>query len=119
MQSSVGDYVIDDDPARIDAEAAVAFLTTEAYWGRSRTEADIKRQIGAAWRLVGAYDRSGAMVGFARAFGDGGSVYLADVYVLSGHRGAGLGKAIVRAMIDDGPDAGLRWMLHTSDAHSL
>jgi RimJ/RimL family protein N-acetyltransferase/GNAT superfamily N-acetyltransferase len=119
MQSSGGDYVIDDDPARIDAEAAVAFLTTEAYWGRSRTEADIKRQIGAAWRLVGAYDRSGAMVGFARAFGDGGSVYLADVYVLSGHRGAGLGKAIVRAMIDDGPDAGLRWMLHTSDAHSL
>jgi len=119
MQSSVGDYVIDDDPARIDAEAAVAFLTTEAYWGRWRTEADIKHQIRAAWRLVGAYDRTGAMVGFARAFGDGGSVYLADVYVLPGHRGAGLGKAIVRAMIDDGPGADLRWMLHTSDAHAL
>jgi len=119
MQSSVGDYVIDDDPVRIDAEAAVAFLTTEAYWGRWRTEADIKHQIRAAWRLVGAYDRTGAMVGFARAFGDGGSVYLADVYVLPGHRGAGLGKAIVRAMIDDGPGADLRWMLHTSDAHAL
>jgi RimJ/RimL family protein N-acetyltransferase/GNAT superfamily N-acetyltransferase len=119
MQSSVGDYVIDDDPARIDAEAAAAFLTTEAYWGHWRGEADIKRQIGAAWRLVGAYDRTGAMVGFARAFGDGGSVYLADVYVLSGHRGAGLGKAVVRAMIDDGPGADLRWMLHTSDAHGL
>jgi len=119
MQSSVGDYVIDDDPARIDAGAAVAFLTTEAYWGRSRTETDITRQIGAAWRLVGAYDRTGAMVGFARAFGDGGSVYLADVYVVSGHRGAGLGKAIVRAMIEDGPGADLRWMLHTSDAHGL
>jgi len=119
MQSSVGDYVIDDDPARIDAGAAVAFLTTEAYWGRSRTEPAIRRQIATAWRLVGAYDRTGAMVGFARAFGDGGSVYLADVYVLSGHRGAGLGKAIVSAMIDDGPGAGLRWMLHTSDAHGL
>ncbi len=119
MQSSVGDYVIDDDPARIDAQAAVAFLTTEAYWGRSRTEPAIRRQIATAWRLVGAYDRTGAMVGFARAFGDGGSVYLADVYVLSGHRGAGLGKAIVSAMIDDGPGADLRWMLHTSDAHGL
>jgi RimJ/RimL family protein N-acetyltransferase/GNAT superfamily N-acetyltransferase len=119
MRSSVGGYVIDDDAARIDAGAAVAFLTTEAYWGRSRTEADIRSQIGAAWRLVGAYDRTGAMVGFARAFSDGGSVYLADVYVLSGHRAAGLGKAIVRAMIDDGPGAGLRWMLHTSDAHGL
>jgi N-acetyltransferase len=119
MRSSVGDYVIDDDPARIDAGAAVAFLTTEAYWGRSRTGTDIRRQIASAWRVVGAYDRSGAMVGFARAFSDGGSAYLSDVYVLSGHRGAGLGKAIMRAMIDGGPGAAQRWMLHTSDAHGL
>jgi RimJ/RimL family protein N-acetyltransferase/GNAT superfamily N-acetyltransferase len=119
MQSSVGDYVIDDDPARIDAGAAVAFLTTEAYWGRSRTETDIRCQIAAAWRVIGAYDRAGAMIGFARAFGDGGSAYLCDVYVLAGHRGAGLGKAIMRAMIDDGPGASQRWMLHTSDAHGL
>jgi RimJ/RimL family protein N-acetyltransferase len=119
MRSSAGGYVIDDDPGRIDAGAAVAFLTTEAYWGRSRTETDISRQIATAWRVVGAYDRTGAMVGFARAFSDGGNAYLCDVYVLSGHRGAGLGKAIVRAMIDDGPGAPQRWMLHTSDAHGL
>jgi N-acetyltransferase len=119
MQSAAGDYVIDDDPARIDAGAAVSFLTTEAYWGRSRTEDDIRRQIAGAWRVVGVYDRAGAMVGFARAFSDGGSAYLSDVYVLPGHRGAGLGRAIMRAMIDDGPGAGQRWMLHTSDAHGL
>jgi RimJ/RimL family protein N-acetyltransferase/GNAT superfamily N-acetyltransferase len=118
-RSLAGDYVIDDDPARVDAEAAIVFLTTEAYWGRSRTETDIRRQIAAAWRVVGAYDRTGAMVGFARALSDGGSAYLSDVYVLSGHRGAGLGKAIMRAMIDDGPGAAQRWMLHTSDAHGL
>ena len=59
------------------------------------------------------------MVGFARAFGDGGSAYLGDVYVLSAHRGAGLGRAIVAMMIEDGPGAGFRWMLHTSDAHGL
>jgi len=59
------------------------------------------------------------MVGFARAYGDGGCAYLADVYVLPGHRGAGLGKALVRMMIEDGPGAGWRWMLHTSDAHGL
>jgi RimJ/RimL family protein N-acetyltransferase len=41
------------------------------------------------------------------------------VYVLPEHRGAGLGQAIVRMMIDDGPGAGWRWMLHTSDAHGL
>jgi RimJ/RimL family protein N-acetyltransferase len=119
MRSVAGEYEIDDDPARIDAGAAVAFLTTQAYWGQWRDEADIRRQLAAAWRLVGAYDRSGAMVGLARAFSDGGNAYLTDVYVLPAHRGAGLGKAIVRAMIDDGSGAAQRWMLHTSDAHSL
>ncbi len=68
---------------------------------------------------MGAYDKTGAVVGFARAFGDGTSAYLSDVYVLPGHRGAGLGQAIVRAMIDDGPGADYRWMLHTADAHGL
>jgi RimJ/RimL family protein N-acetyltransferase/GNAT superfamily N-acetyltransferase len=119
MRIAAGHYELDDDPGRVDAEAAVAFLTTQAYWARWRGEQDIKRQIASAWRVVGAYDRTGAMVGFARAFGDGGTVYLADVYVLPGHRGAGLGKAVVQMMIEEGPGAGWRWMLHTSDAHGL
>jgi N-acetyltransferase len=119
MRRSLAGYEIDDDPARIDLAAAVAFLTTGAYWGRWRGEQDIRRQIAEAWRLIGAYDAAGAMVGFARAFSDGGSAYLADVYVLPAHRGAGLGKALVAMMIDEGPGAGQRWMLHTSDAHGL
>jgi len=119
MRMSAGDYEIDDDPGRVDADAAVAFLTTQAYWGRWRGEQDIKNQIAAAWRVVGGYDRAGAMVGFARAWGDGGCAYLSDVYVLPEHRGAALGQAIVRMMIEDGPGAGWRWMLHTSDAHGL
>ena len=119
MRATAGAYEIDDDPGRIDPGAAVAFLTTEAYWARWRSAEDIKRQITEAWRVVGVYDQAGAMVGFARAFADGGSAYLADVYVLAAHRGAGLGKAIIAMMIDGGPGAGWRWMLHTSDAHGL
>jgi RimJ/RimL family protein N-acetyltransferase len=119
MRRACGNYDIDDDPARIDPAAAVSFLTTEAYWGRWRGEQEIRRQIAAAWRVVGAYDQDGGMVGFARAFSDGGSAYLADVYVLPAHRGAGLGRAIVRMMVDEGPGADLRWMLHTADAHGL
>jgi RimJ/RimL family protein N-acetyltransferase len=119
MRRAIGTYEIDDDPARIDPAAAVAFLTTRAYWARWRREQDIRDQIAAAWRLTGAYDEAGAMVGFARAFSDGGSAYLADVYVLPAHRGAGLGRALVTMMIEEGPGAGFRWMLHTSDAHSL
>ena len=119
MRRAVGNYELDDDPARIDPAAAAAFLTTEAYWGRWRTEQDIGGQLAAAWRVAGAYDAAGAMVGFARAISDGGSAYLADVYVLAAHRGRGLGKAIVAMMVEEGPGAGFRWMLHTSDAYGL
>jgi RimJ/RimL family protein N-acetyltransferase/GNAT superfamily N-acetyltransferase len=119
MRRAVGNYELDDDPARIDPAAAAAFLITEAYWGRWRTEQDIRRQIATAWRVIGAYDAAGAMVGLARAISDGGSAYLADVYVLPADRGRGLGKAVVAMMVEEGAGAGFRWMLHTSDAYGL
>ena len=45
--------------------------------------------------------------------------YLADVFVVRAARGAGLGQALVEAMIERGPGAHLRWALHTADAHGL
>jgi GNAT superfamily N-acetyltransferase len=116
----VADYQVDDDPDRIDLGAVCAFLTTEAYWARWRTPELIEAQVRSAWRVVGAYAASGAQVGFARAFSDGYTLaYLADVYVLDVHRDNGLGKRIVQHMIDEGPGAKFRWMLHTADAHGL
>jgi GNAT superfamily N-acetyltransferase len=121
VRVTVRDYEVDDDPARVDADAAWRFLSTEAYWGRWRPREVLDGQIASAWRLVGAYGPGGgAMVGFARAFSDGAATaYLADVYVIRDHRGHGLATAMLRLMIDDGPGAGFRWMLHTSDAHPL
>jgi GNAT superfamily N-acetyltransferase len=113
-------YEVDDDPVRIDLDAVCAFLTTEPYWGRWRTETVIRDQVRAAWRVVGAYTADGGQVGFARAFSDSVSAaYLADVYVLDAHRGHGLGVRIIQRMIDEGPGAKFRWMLHTADAHRL
>ena len=114
-------YDFDDDVARIDVDAAWRFLSQHAYWGRWRTREDLEKQITGAWRVVGCYESgSGAMVGFARAVSDGvGLAYLADVYVLPEHRGRRLGERLVRAMVDDGPGAGFRWLLHTADAHGL
>lgn len=116
---TIGAYEIDDDPGRVDVDAAWRFLSTAAYWGRWRTFDDLRRQIGAAWRVVACYT-DGRMVGFARAVSDGVALaYLADVYVLEAHRGHGLGQALVAEMIDRGPGSGFRWMLHTADAHEL
>lgn len=69
--------------------------------------------------MVGVY-RDGEQVGFARAVSDGVAVaYLADVYVLPDHRGHGLGKELVAEMVERGPYAHVRWLLHTRDAHAL
>ena len=95
-------YELDDDAARIDEDAAWQFLSTEAYWGRFRTRGDFGAQLATAWRVVGVYEKAtGRMIGFARAVSDGVAfAYLADVYVLPEARGEGLGKELVRTMID-------------------
>ena len=96
-------------------------LSTEVYWHRWRTRAQIETQLDRAWRIVGVYnEETGAQIGFARAVSDGvNDAYLADVIVAPESRGRGAGKLLVRAMIDDGPGAELRWTLFAGDAHGL
>lgn len=113
-----GGYELDDDPGRVDLDAVWDFLSTEAYWGRERSKEDVARQIREAARVVGLY-HEGRQVGFARVQSDGRLAYLADVYVVSEHRGRRLGVELVRAAVDEGPQRGLRWLLHTKDAHGL
>ena len=118
---ATADYELDDDPTRIPRDAVWSWLSTEAYWGRWRSRADIEAQLDSAWRVVGAY-RAGTdeLVGFARAASDEvGFAYLADVFVVAEHQGAGLGKRLLQTMIDDGPGAEFRWVLFTADAHGL
>ena len=120
MRSRHGDLEFDDDPGRVDLDALWSFLSTGAYWARWRDRETVGRQVASAWRVAGAYEPGGRMVGFARALSDGVALaYLADVYVLPEFRGRGAGTALVAMMIDQGPGAAFRWMLHTADAHGL
>jgi len=110
---------LDDDPSRIDVDAVHDYLANDAYWAKGRPRKVVERLVREAQRVVGLYD-AGRQVGFARAFTDGVSlVYLADVYVLPEYRGRGLGVELVREMVENGPYAGIRWILHTRDAHGL
>ena len=46
-------------------------------------------------------EHAGETIGMGRVIGDGGTVYqLTDIAVLSAHRGKGLGKQIVAALVD-------------------
>ena len=110
---------LDDDPGRIDLAAVHDYLANESYWAKGRSWDVVARLVREAQRVVGLYD-DGRQVGFARAFSDGVSlVYLADVYVLEEYRGRGLGLELVREIVENGPYAELRWILHTRDMHRL
>ncbi len=114
-----GGYELDDDRARIDLDEVHRFVSEESYWaGRGRDA--MRGLIERADRVVGLY-RGDAQVGFSRTVDapDAGLTYLADVYVLSEHRGNGLGVELVRFSVDEGAFVANRWVLHTKDAHEL
>jgi ribosomal protein S18 acetylase RimI-like enzyme len=120
MRRALADGIeLDDDPTRVDIDAVHDFLANVSYWAEGRPRETVERLVHEAQRVVGVYDGT-KQVGFARAFTDGESlVYLADVYVLEEYRGRGLGVELVREMVDNGPYADQRWLLHTRDAHDL
>jgi GNAT superfamily N-acetyltransferase len=114
-----GGFELDDDRGRVDVEAVHLYLAEESYWARGRPRDVVERLVREAPRIVGLY-QDARQVGFARAVTDGVAIaYLADVYVLPEARGRGLGVELVREMVDRGPFAHLRWILHTADAHGL
>jgi GNAT superfamily N-acetyltransferase len=121
MRRDLGDaFELDDDRARIDRDAVHAYLGGESYWAKGRTREQQDELIDVSAHVVGLY-KDGAQVGFARAVDaiGAGFVYLADVYVLEVYRGRGLGVELAREIVERGPFADRRWILHTRDAHSL
>jgi GNAT superfamily N-acetyltransferase len=119
MESERDGYVISDDPARVDLDVTWKFLRT-AYWSENVPRDVVERAIANSLAL-GLYDRSGTQVGFARAVTDRAAfAWIADVFVLEGHRGRGLGRWLIEWLLSHPALDGLRVvMLATADAHSL
>jgi GNAT superfamily N-acetyltransferase len=113
-------YELDDDPVRIDRDAVYAYLGSVSYWAKGRTRERQDELIDASDHVVGLY-HEGDQIGFGRAVDcdAAGLVYLADVYVLDAHRGRRFGTELVREIVENGPYACRRWILHTRDAHAL
>jgi GNAT superfamily N-acetyltransferase len=120
VRRELGDGIeLDDDKQRVDRAEVHRFLSEVSYWAEGRPRETQDRLIDEAARIVGLYDGA-RQIGFCRAATDGVSfIYLADVYLLEEYRGRGLGEELVREMVENGPHAHLKWLLHTSDMHPL
>src|SRR5687767_1978400 len=102
------------DQSHLDFQATSDLLKAN-YWGLRRTDEVNRRAFENSVCAIALID--GKQVGFARASGDR-AVFarISDVIVWPEHRGKGIGKALVQALLDH-PDllTVSTWMLNTSD----
>lgn len=112
-------YTIDTDKARLDIDLIHGYLAREAYWTKNIPKPLLVRAIEHSL-CFGAYEER-QQVGFARVISDFAVfAYIGDVFVLPEHRGRGVSKMIMQAIVEHPSLQGLRrWSLVTRDAHGL
>jgi GNAT superfamily N-acetyltransferase len=113
-------YEISADPGRLDVALIHRWLSEESYWAKGVPREVVERSIAHSLNFA-AFDGNGAQVAFARVVTDYATfAYLADVFVLEAHRGKGLSKRLLQAIVGHADLQGLRrWLLATRDAHGL
>lgn len=106
------------DLSRIDFRQT-SDLIMSSYWGHARTE-EMNARAFVNSICVAAYIE-GVQVGFGRAITDYCVfAYLADVIVWPGYRGRGIGKNLVKALLDHKELALVdHWCLTTTDAQEF
>ncbi|WP_435106674.1 GNAT family N-acetyltransferase [Arhodomonas sp. AD133] len=112
-------YTISTDATRMDVDLVHAVLA-ESYWAAGIPRDVVARSIEHSL-CFGVFTDAGEQVAFARAVTDYATfAYIGDVFVVAAHQGRGLGKWLMRTVMDDPRLQGLRRMLlATRDAHGL
>ncbi|WP_190016459.1 GNAT family N-acetyltransferase [Streptomyces lucensis] len=113
-------YELSTDPDRLDVGLVHHWLSTDAFWALGRSRDAVERSVRHSLNFA-AYDVAGCQVAYARVVTDWATfAWLCDVYVVSGHRGKGLGTWLARAARDHlAPYRLKRILLSTRDAHEV
>ena len=97
MKSSSA-YTISTDQSRLDAALVHRYLSGDSYWARGVPLEVVERAIQNSL-CFGMYQQE-RQVGFARVVTDAATFgYLADVFIVPDHRGGGLGKQLIAAVM--------------------
>jgi len=115
----IGQYEIRTGFENMDAESVHRFISEASYWAKGIPYETVEISMKNSF-CVGIFLKN-EQVGFARLITDYATfAYLADVYVLEGHRGKGLSKMIMDFIMNLDFMPGLRRiLLATLDAHLL
>ena len=118
-QASETEFTISTDKGLLDIDWVHGFLANESYWAKNRTPEQTRTAIANSI-CFGVY-HGDRQIGFARVISDMATfAYLGDVFILDEFRGRGLGKMLMKAILEYPELQGLRrWILATRDAHGL
>ncbi|MBE7382409.1 MAG: GNAT family N-acetyltransferase [Leptolyngbya sp. SIO1E4] len=119
MRWDRGNFTVTDCREDLDDELIYTFLSTRSYWAKGRPKDVVVKSLDHS--LCFGLFQNEDQVGFGRVVTDRATFgYLADVFILEGYRGQGLGTWLVECMLSHPELTGLRrWMLATADAHQL
>ena len=111
-------YEISTNKDRLDIGLIHEFLSS-SYWAKGIPRVVVEKSVKNSL-CFGAY-LYGQQVGFGRAVTDQATfAYIADVFVLPEHRGRGVARSLIQAMLAHPELQGLRrFLLATADAHKL
>ena len=114
-----GEYTISTDNKRLDIRRIHDFVSNQSYWAQGRAIETVQRAVDNSLNF-GLY-KNNQLIGFARVVTDYATfAWIADVFVLSEHRGQGLSKWIMEVILSHPELQGFRrWVLATRDAHGL
>lgn len=111
-------YTISTDDELLDVNVIYNYLT-HSYWATGRTLETVQQSLEYSLNF-GLYFEN-QQIGLARVITDYTTfAYLADVFILKEYRGNGLGKWLLKTIMEWGklqPTKG--WVLKTRDAHGL
>jgi len=119
MSELPANYTISTDKNKLQIGVIHHYLSTESYWAKHIPLEIVERSIENSF-CFGIYFKDG-QIGFARVITDFAVfAYLADVFILEAHRGKGLSKKLMEAIMNHPKLQDLRvFALKTRDAHDL
>jgi ribosomal protein S18 acetylase RimI-like enzyme len=100
------------DDHDVDLEQLAALFVSAGWPHRAADRAKLALLVERSFYVSTAWDAA-RLVGFARALSDGVSnAYVSTVCVHPEYRGRGIGREVVRRLVDGDGKRGIRWVLH-------